>query len=361
MTDICPFDASFNDISAQKEKNNSKSIEIIGITWYNRHNMKTGRREMRKIIIDTDTASDDSAALVLAALDGKCEIIGVTTVVGNVSKDQSTANAIATLEVCGNNAPVFPGAEKPLFHERKPTISIHGADGMGDCDLIHPVRAAEEESSYRFIIDQVRKYPDEIEIITLGPVTNVALAIMAEPSVMKHVKRIWSMGTPGLGEGNASPVAEFNVYIDAEAYKIMLGSGIPVTIGGYDLCVGDIEIDKDQREAMKNGNKAGQFLEKATRKLLQFNRDVRNEDLIDLPDAVTMACAIWPDYIESSVECHCEVCTEQNPTYGQVIFYKKGRTYESMPVFDDYNVTLVTSVNVDLFTERFMKLLTDKI
>lgn len=313
---------------------------------------------MRKIIIDTDTASDDAAALMLAALDGTCEILGVTTVVGNVDKYRSAANAIATLEACGNNSPVYMGAVKPLFRERKETISVHGKDGMGDCDLIHPQRKPEEEPSYKFIIETVKKYPDEVEIITLGPVTNVAIAILAEPEIMAHTKRIWSMGTPGLGAGNASPVAEFNVYIDAEAYKIMLDSGIPVTIGGFDICLGDIELDKNELQALAKGNRAGRFLERATSKLLEFNVETRGQYMVDLPDAVTTACAIWPDFVTSSVLCHASVCTAPGETYGQVIFYQKGRTYESSPKFDNYNVTLVTGVDERIFTERFMGLLT---
>lgn len=316
---------------------------------------------MRRFIIDTDTASDDAAALMLAALDGKAEILGVTTVVGNVSKYQSAANALATLEVCGCSAPVYMGAEKPLFHERKETISVHGADGMGDCDLIHPTGKPDESMpSYRFILEQVKKYPDEIELVVLGPVTNIAIAMLAEPDTMKHVKRIWSMGTPGLGVGNASPVAEFNVYIDAEAYAVMLNSGVPVTIIGFDLCLGDIQLDLTELDKIAHGNPAGRFLERAVSGLLRFNQTTRNSDMIDLPDAVAMACAVWPDFVVSSVDCHCTVCTEAGETYGQVIFYQKGRTYESMPKFDAcaYNVTLITAVKEPVFTERFLDLLT---
>lgn len=314
---------------------------------------------MRKIIIDTDTASDDAAALMLAALDGNVELLGVTTVVGNVDKFQSCNNALATLEVCQCKVPVFMGAEKPLFHERRETISIHGKDGMGDCNLIHPMRKPNTSMlSYQFILEQVKKYPDEVEIVTLGPVTNVAIAILADPDTMKHVKRIWSMGTPGLGMGNASPVAEFNVYIDAESYAIMLNSGIPVTIAGFDLCVGTPELDKFERVLMANGNEAGRFLEKATRKVLKFNQETRGDDLVDIPDAVAMATCVWNDLVLETIECSASVCTVSNETYGQVIFYQKGRTYECMPKIDNYNVTLVTKIDNAGFEDRFLDLLT---
>ena len=100
---------------------------------------------MRKFIIDTDTASDDAAALMLAALSPDVEILGVTTLTGNVDIEQSARNALATLEACGSTVPVYKGALRPLFREREETISIHGADGMGDCDVIHPNGAAQDK------------------------------------------------------------------------------------------------------------------------------------------------------------------------------------------------------------------------
>ena len=146
---------------------------------------------MRKFIVDTDTASDDAAALILAALSTNIEILGVTTLTGNVDIEQSAKNAIATLEACGVSVPVYKGALRPLFREREETISIHGADGMGDCNLIHPKACAQEMGAVDFILSAVAAHPNEVELVVLGPATNIALAILQDRETMSKVKHMW--------------------------------------------------------------------------------------------------------------------------------------------------------------------------
>lgn len=312
---------------------------------------------MRKFIIDTDTASDDAAALVMAAFAENIDILGVTTVAGNVSLEQTTLNALATLEVCDCDVPVYKGADKPLFHERPLTVSVHGNDGMGDCSLINPTRKPCDKRAVDFILDTVSRYPGEVEIAVLGPATNIALAVLTDRETMKKVKHIWSMGTPGFGPGNVTPVAEFNVFSDAHAYSVMLESGAPVTIIGFDLCAGDIGLDKSELALMANGNKAGRFLEKATRGLLKFNISTRNLAVVDLADAVAMAVALWDGFVLESVNCRCKCCTEKNETYGQVIFYREDATYEAFSGEGNPNACVVTKVDKKMFTERFMELM----
>ena len=118
--------------------------------------------EKRKFIIDTDTASDDAAAIMLAALSDNIELLGVTAVSGNVDVEQAGLNALQTLEVCGRgDVPVYLGAKRPLFHERKATISVHGKDGMGDKGIIHPSGRFQDMRAVDFILDTVKKYPGE--------------------------------------------------------------------------------------------------------------------------------------------------------------------------------------------------------
>ena len=186
--------------------------------------------EPRKIIIDSDTGADDASALILAAKQKNVEILGVTVMVGNVDLEQSSKNALAALELAGCDAPVYKGSADTFTGELKYAYSVFGNDGMGDADLIHPKKQAAEGGAVDFIIDTVKNNPNEVELILLGPATNIAKAIKKAPDEMKKVKRIWTMGTAGLGAGNASPVAEFNVYADAEAFKIMLDSGLPITV-----------------------------------------------------------------------------------------------------------------------------------
>ena len=313
---------------------------------------------MRRFIIDTDTASDDAAAIMIAAMSPQIDLLGVTIVAGNVGLAQAADNALMTLEVCGCDAPVFLGARQPLFHDRHETISVHGKDGMGDCDIIHPQKSPETMRAVEFILSQVEKYPDEVELVVLGPATNIALAVLTDREIMSHVKHIWSMGTPGFGSGNATPVSEFNVFIDAEAYALMLGCGIPVTIAGFDLCTGNIGLDRYELAYLSNSTPAGKFLERATSRLLQFNLDTRGVHLVDLPDAIAIAAAVWPDFVREKVSCHCHCCTEQGHAYGQVIFYQKGRTYEAIPEISSFNAEVITKIDEQVFTENFMNLFT---
>ncbi len=281
----------------------------------------------------------------------------VGAVSGNVDVEQAGLNALQTLEVCGRaDVPVYPGAKRPLFHERKATVSVHGKDGMGDKGIIHPVGKMQDRRAVDFILDTVKKYPGEVEIAVLGPATNIALAVLTDRDAMKNVKRIWSMGTPGFGPGNATPVSEFNVFIDAEAYALMLDSGSPITIAGFDLCTGNIGLDRYELSYLETGSPAAKFLTRATSVLLQFNIDTRGVHMVDLPDAVAMAAALWPDFVKKSVRCHCHCCTENSEVYGQVIFFQEGKTYESMPDVKDANADVITAVDSDMFTQKFMDL-----
>ena len=312
---------------------------------------------MRRFIVDTDTASDDAAALMIAALSEEIDLLGVTIVAGNVGLKQATDNALMTLEVCGSDAPVYLGAKRPLFRERHETISVHGKDGMGDCDIIHPKRSPEEKRAVEFILEQVERYPNEVELVVLGPATNIALAILTDREIMSKVKHIWSMGTPGFGFGNATPVSEFNVFIDAEAYALMLESGSPITIAGFDLCMGNIGLDQQELTYLETRGAEAKFLKAATTELLKFNQRTRGVSMVDLPDAVAMAAALWPDFVRESVNCHCHCCTEAGAVYGQVIFYQDGRTYEAMPERQDTNARVLLSVDEEIFTKRFLSLL----
>lgn len=156
-------------------------------------------QQKRKIIIDTDTAGDDASALIIAAKAKNIDILGVTVSAGNVSLDQAVKNALMTLEMAGSDAPVYAGASTTYTGKERETFSVYGKDGMGDQDLIHPTRKAEDKGAVDFIVEAVKANPDEVEIVALGPVTNLALAFDKDPETMKRVKKYWSMGTAGFG------------------------------------------------------------------------------------------------------------------------------------------------------------------
>ena len=307
--------------------------------------------EIHKIIVDSDTAGDDAAALILAARSKTVEILGVTVAAGNVSLEQAALNSMAALELAGCDAPVYLGATAPLSGEEKECFSVYGKDGMGEADIVHPKGKPREKHAVDFILETVRANPGEVEIVALGPVTNLALAIQKDRETMCKVKRIWSMGTAGFGPGNATPVAEFNVYKDAPAYKIMLELGVPVTILGLDMDDEPTWHDEKKLEEMKEGSEAQRFIAAATRKLLEFKKG-NGIAAVDLPDAVAMACICWPDFVEETTQCYGSCITEPGETYGMVIFYREGFTYDSMPKIGKCNVSVVSKAKKREFVDR---------
>lgn len=306
---------------------------------------------MRKLIIDTDTASDDAVALIMALKSKDIQIEAITTVAGNVPVNVATRNALATIEVAGDKRPpVYVGADKPLVRDLFTSTFVHGADGMGDKDLIHPT--IKEESGYAVdkILEIVEKNANDIEIVSIGPVTNIALAILKDRKIMSKVSRIYSMGTAGMGKGNITPVAEFNVIVDAEAYKIMMDSKIPITIIGYDMCVAGALSSQEVTLLKNSGNKVGEFVIETNQSSLDFTQDRHNEDIMIIADSVAMGVYLWRDVVIKSKSASCYVCVIDPPTYGQVIIDDDIEIRNS-------NAALCEQLNATLFKERMIDLL----
>ncbi len=309
---------------------------------------------MRKFIIDTDTGNDDAVALMMAFLEPGIEILGITTLCGNVPLENTTRNALQCVEECGRAIPVFKGASRPLFKDLVTASYVHGDDGMGDCGLIHPSLQPENQHAVDFILETVSENPDEIEIVALGPATNIALAILKDRETMQRVKHIWSMGTAGFGPGNITPVAEFNVFVDAESYDIMLSSGIPVTIAGFDLCQGDAVLHESDLEKL-SGSRYGKFIVDINKTRSAHNKLLTGDVNIDLPDAVAMAAAIWPEVIVEEITAHCYCCTKEVPSYGQVIIYDVNKPFSVKYNIPETNTKVIKAIDPFAFKDRLHK------
>ena len=317
-------------------------------------------KEKRKLIIDTDTGADDASALILAAKAGNVDILGVTTLVGNVGLEQSTKNALMALEVAGVDVPVYNGADTTYDGKKISAFSVFGADGMGEADLIHPAKEAEDKDAVRFILETVKANPGEIELVVLGPATNIAKAMDTDPETMKQVKMIWSMGTAGLGPGNASPVAEFNVYGDAPAYKRMLDFGVPVTIIGLDMCDGNAQWTGNQFAELDKANDIGHFVSTSFKLIREFYASNGSEDATMNCDSMAMTCVLYPEFIKDTITAHGSCITETGESYAQVVFYKKGFTYDIVKNEFDYNVTLVTDADKDNYYKNYLSVISGK-
>lgn len=199
--------------------------------------MTAPSRAPRRIIIDTDPGIDDAMAIFYAAASPELEIVGLTTVFGNADVDTCTANAHRLLDIVGRpDIPVARGAGRPLaMPYRGPADFVHGVNGLADVDLApvttsnHPLDAA------HFIIDRVTSAPGKITLVPLGPLTNVALALLVRPDLPEYLAGIVLMGGNAFVPGNASPAAEANVLNDPEAADLVLGAACPIVMCGLDV------------------------------------------------------------------------------------------------------------------------------
>lgn len=188
-----------------------------------------------KILIDCDPGLDDALALLLAHGDPNLELVGVTTVGGNVGLDKTTANALALREYLRfPNVPIAAGAAHPLVRDAKDASHVHGAGGLGNVVLPEPTLTVLEQDATDFIIETVRKTPGAIDLVATGPLTNIALALQKEPALARWVKSFTIMGG-SYTRGNATVAAEYNIFADPEAAKIVFDADWQVTMIGLDL------------------------------------------------------------------------------------------------------------------------------
>ena len=190
----------------------------------------------RKIIIDTDPGVDDTMAILFALRSPELEVIGLTSVFGNTYVETTTLNALRLVELEGNqHIPVARGAGQPLVGKaRSIGMHVHGSDGMGDTNPPPPKGSPLDIPAAQFIVQEIMGNPGEITLVPIGPLTNIALALRLEPRIVENVKEVVIMGGSAYAGGNASPVAEANIYNDPYAANIVFSAGWPLTMLGLD-------------------------------------------------------------------------------------------------------------------------------
>jgi inosine-uridine nucleoside N-ribohydrolase len=188
-----------------------------------------------RVIIDTDPGVDDAFALLLAMRSPELKIEGITPVAGNVPLDLTLPNALRMVEIAGrDDISVAAGAKGPMLRRLVSAAYAHGENGLGGAVFPEPRRKPIADTAEVFIRQIVRKYPGEVTLITLGPLTNIATAISTDNELPGMIKGIVMMGG-SLSGGNITPAAEFNLYVDPEAARIVFQSGIPITMVGLDV------------------------------------------------------------------------------------------------------------------------------
>ena len=192
---------------------------------------------MRTFVIDTDTASDDAVAILMALAAPDVRVAALTTVAGNVGLEQATINALYTAEVALSDVPVFKGAAAPLTRTHLDAHWFHGRDGFGDQNYLPPKRGPEAEFAVDALVRLSREHPG-FTLVTLGPLTNIALALARDPGFAARVGRCVVMGGAPCCEGNVTPAAEYNIWVDPEAARRVFRSALPIEMVGWHVSRG---------------------------------------------------------------------------------------------------------------------------
>lgn len=307
----------------------------------------------RKIIIDTDPGQDDAVAILLAlASPEELDVLGVVAVAGNVGLHHNANNARKVVELSGRrDIPVYAGCARPLRRHLVTAEHVHGDTGLNGPDLPDPAIPLQDQHGVDYIIDTLMAAPaGTITLCTLGPLTNIAMALIKQPAIAERIAEIVMMGGAYFEVGNITPAAEFNIYVDPEAADVVLRSGVPITMLPLDV-THQIQSTPERLAAIKGiGNRTGQ----AVFEMLTFSEgfDLQKYGWSGAPlhDPTVIAYLLKPELFEGR---HCNVTIETG-----------SELTVGMTVTDYWHVTgKVRNVNYlrNGNAEGFFALLTDRL
>jgi purine nucleosidase len=247
---------------------------------------------MRNFLIDTDTASDDAVAIIMALAEPNVRVLGLTTVAGNVGLEQATQNALLSAEVCNSDVPVFAGADKPLTRANDHAHWFHGKDGLGDRGFPAPKRKQEREHAVEAIVRLAREEPG-LTLVTLGPLTNVALALQRDPKLAELIGRCVVMGGAPCCEGNVTPAAEYNIWVDPEAARAVFRSKLNIEMVGWHVSRGESVLSEDEVAAIEAlGTAKAKFAIESNSRAREAYNVQTGEVGLSLADPTAMAVAL---------------------------------------------------------------------
>ena len=251
-------------------------------------------RMPRVFLIDTDVASDDAVALIMALRAPDVRVVAITTVAGNVGVQQAARNALYTVGLCGANVPVYVGTEKPLNRAHQSATWFHGRDGLGDHGYPPPRQSPGKLHAVDAMIAAIEANPGLV-IVTLGPLTNLALALDRNPGIAAKIGRCVVMGGAPCTEGNVTPAAEYNVWVDPEAARVVMLSGLPVELVGWQTSRGEAVLNEAAIARIQGfNNPVARFAIECNSRAREAYKEQTGEDGISLPDPVAMSIALDP-------------------------------------------------------------------
>lgn len=274
----------------------------------------------RKIIIDTDPGQDDAVAILLALASPELEILGIVAVAGNVGLHHNANNARKIVALAGRtDIPVYAGCSRPIMRTLVTAEHVHGATGLDGPDLPEPSVALQAQHGVDYIIDTLMAEPaGTVTLATLGPLTNIAMALVKQPAIAERIAEIVMMGGAYFEVGNITPAAEFNIYVDPEAADIVMRCGAPITILPLDV-THEIQSTPDRLAAiLALGNKSGA----AVHAMLTFSEtfDLKKYGWAGAPlhDPTVIAYLLQPELFEGRL-CNVTIETASELTLGMTV------------------------------------------
>ncbi|MBE5317079.1 MAG: nucleoside hydrolase [Xanthomonadales bacterium] len=247
----------------------------------------------QKLLIDTDPGVDDALALLMALRHPRAEVVGITVTAGNVGLAHTTRNALTLVERCGLDVPVFVGADRPLVWPSVDAAFVHGSDGFGDAGLPAPERKAEREHAVQAILRLSCEHAGELTLVTLGPLTNLALALRLDPSLPERIPRLVVMGAAVTGLGNITASAEFNIYFDPEAAKVVFDAWPSFELVDWEATLAHALPDAEFGRWLTEGGELARFYDAISTQTRAFIRQ-HHADTFHSADALAMAVVLEP-------------------------------------------------------------------
>lgn len=263
-----------------------------------------------KIILDTDPGIDDAMAIFFAFQSPDIDVLGLTTVYGNVPVTMSARNALTLCELAGQDIPVTQGVGMPwVGPESTYAHFVHGDDGFGNIDFPASKRSLDPRSSAQFIVDTARQYPGEVTIVAIGPLGNLALALRLEPDLPKLVKGVAIMGGAAFVPGNVTPVAEANIWNDAHAAEIVFAADWELTMFGLDVTTAAPFMPEFLDELAEKNETLGGFVRDSSQFYVDFYSQGREDRICYFHDAMPLAYLVNPELFEIT-SGHVRVSTD---------------------------------------------------
>ncbi len=260
----------------------------------------------KRILFDTDPGIDDSLAILLALASPELTVEGISVVHGNCSVDQALTNALSVLELArATSIPVARGFALPLVQPSLLAPETHGNAGIGYARLPAPTMKPVAQHSVDFLIEKIMAAPGEITLVCIGPLSNVAVAIRKEPAIVHAVKEVIIMGGAIRHQGNTTPLAEFNVYVDPHAAHMVYHSGMPITLVPLDVTYQCVLTRADVAQLQQIDSPLTRFIADSTRFYMEFHDEHQQIDGCIINDPLALALAFAPelcDYEEHYVD-----------------------------------------------------------